>query len=194
MLIGTIGQVGIVNWALDNIKNICTSDAINGFTCPFSQTNFNTSIIWGGIGPRRFFSTESGYRSLFYLLIIGGLLPVIVHILKRKYPRSFWKNVSVPLLLGGLNYIPPATGMNYGSWAIVGLFFGVFMRRRHNRWWRRYNFILSSSLESSVSFGGMIIFFAVYYSGVSGRLKWWGTEVYKVRFVFGFVWDGMRWC
>ncbi|KAL2788763.1 OPT superfamily oligopeptide transporter [Aspergillus keveii] len=179
MLIGTIGQVGIVNWALDNIKNICTSDAINGFTCPFSQTNFNTSIIWGGIGPRRFFSTESGYRSLFYLLIIGGLLPVIVHILKRKYPRSFWKNVSVPLLLGGLNYIPPATGMNYGSWAIVGLFFGVFMRRRHNGWWRRYNFILSSSLESSVSFGGMIIFFAVYYSGVSGRLKWWGTEVYK---------------
>ncbi|KAL2809107.1 OPT superfamily oligopeptide transporter [Aspergillus granulosus] len=179
MIISTIGQVAIVNWALDNIKGICTSDAINGFTCPFSQTNFNTSIIWGGIGPRRFFSPESGYRNLFYLLIIGAVLPVIVHVLKRKYPLSFWKHVSVPLLLGGLNYIPPATGINYGSWAIVGLFFGVFMRRRHNAWWRRYNFILSSSLESSVSFGGMVIFFAVYYSGVSGRLKWWGTEVYK---------------
>ncbi|KAL4908705.1 hypothetical protein BDW74DRAFT_173937 [Aspergillus multicolor] len=179
MIIGTMGQVGIVNWALDNIKDICTSDAINGFTCPFSQTNFNTSIIWGGIGPRRFFSPDSRYRSLFYFLILGGLLPVIVHVLKRKYPRSFWKHVSVPLLLGGLNYIPPATGLNYGSWAIVGLFFGVFMRRKHNGWWRRYNFILSSSLESSVSLGGMIIFFAVYYSGVLGRLNWWGTEVYK---------------
>lgn len=76
--------------------------------------------------------------------------------------------------------MPPATGMNYGSWAIVGLFFGYFVRKRYNYWWRRYNFILSSSLETSVSLAGVIIFFAVYYSGVSDRLTWWGTDVYKV--------------
>lgn len=169
-----------MNWALGHIKNICTTEAINGFSCPFSRTGFNTSVIWGAIGPRRFFSPESGYRDLFYLLIIGGILPVLVHLLKRRYPLSFWKNVSVPLLLGGLNYIPPATGMNYGSWVIVGLFFGHFMRKRYNDWWRRYNFILSSSLETSVSLAGVIIFFAVYYSGAADRLTWWGTEVYKV--------------
>ena len=172
--------MAVVNWALENIQGICTSDAINGFTCPFSQTNFNTSIIWGAIGPRRFFSPSSGYRDLFYLLIIGATLPILVHLLRRKYPRSFWKHVNVPLLLGGLNYIPPATGMNYGSWAIVGLIFGYFIRKNYNNWWRRYNFILSSSLESSVSLAGMVIFFTIYYTGVSGRLKWWGTEVYKV--------------
>ena len=169
-----------MNWALGHIKGICTTEAINGFSCPYSRTNFNTSVIWGAIGPRRFFSPESGYRDLFYLLIIGAILPVLVHLLKRRYPLSFWKNVSVPLLLGGLNYMPPATGMNYGSWAIVGLFFGYFVRKRYNYWWRRYNFILSSSLETSVSLAGVIIFFAVYYSGVSDRLTWWGTDVYKV--------------
>jgi hypothetical protein len=67
MIIGTIGQVAIVNWAVDNIKGICTSDAIDRCACPFSQTDFDTSIIGGGIGPRWFFSPESGYRSLFCL-------------------------------------------------------------------------------------------------------------------------------
>lgn len=180
IIIGTIGQVAVVNWALGNIQGICTTDALNGFTCPFSRTSFNTSIIWGAVGPRRFFSADSGYRNLFYLIIIGATLPVIVHLLKRRYPTSFWKNVSVPLLLGGLNYIPPATGMNYGSWAIVGLFFGYFVRKRYNGWWRRYNFVLDSALESSVSLAAFVIFFAIYYSGVSDRLSWWGTDVYKV--------------
>ncbi|KAE8381469.1 oligopeptide transporter [Aspergillus bertholletiae] len=179
IIIGTVGQVAVVNWALGHIHGICTTDALNGFTCPFSRTNFNTSIIWGAVGPRRFFSADSGYRNLFYLIIIGGTLPVIVHLLKRRYPTSFWRNASVPLLLGGLNYIPPATGMNYGSWAIVGLFFGYFVRKRHNRWWRRYNFVLDSALESSVSLAAFVIFFTIYYSGVSDRLSWWGTEVYK---------------
>lgn len=76
--------------------------------------------------------------------------------------------------------MPPATGMNYGSWAIVGLVFGVFVRRTHKSWWQRYNFVLGSALDSSVSLAGMVIFFAVYYTGASDRLKWWGTEVYKV--------------
>lgn len=117
---------------------------------------------------------------MFYLSIIGAILPVLVYLLKRRYPGSFWKSVSVPLLLGGLNYMPPASGMNYGSWAVVGLIFGYFVRKRYNGWWRRYNFILSSSLETSVSLAGVVIFFAVYYPGVSDRVAWWGTDVYKV--------------
>ncbi|OJJ03412.1 hypothetical protein ASPVEDRAFT_890167 [Aspergillus versicolor CBS 583.65] len=177
--IGTVGQVAVINWALGHIKGICTSDAINGFSCPFARTDFNTSIIWGAIGPRRFFSTVSGYRSLFYLLILGGSLPVLVFLLRRRYPKSMWRYVNVPLFLGGLNYIPPATGMNYGSWAIVGLVFGVFIRRNHNAWWRSYNYVLGSALDSSVSLAGLIIFFTIYYTGASDKFSWWGTEVYK---------------
>ncbi|KAH8431632.1 uncharacterized protein LDX57_009289 [Aspergillus melleus] len=142
IIIGTICQVAVINWALGHIKGICTTDAINGFSCPFARTDFNTSIIWVAIGPRRFFSGSSGYRSLFYILILGGALPILVFLLERRYPKSMWRYVNVPLFLGGLNYIPPATGMNYGSWAIVGLFFGVFVRRKENGWWRSYNYVL----------------------------------------------------
>ncbi|CAG7985323.1 unnamed protein product [Penicillium olsonii] len=179
IIIGTIGQVSVMNWALGHIQGICTTDAINGFSCPFARTDFNTSIIWGAIGPRRFFSAESGYRNLFLLLILGGVLPVIVFFLRKRYPTSVWKFVNVPLFLGGLNYIPPATGMNYGSWAIVGIFFGFYIRTNYNSWWRSYNYVLGSALDSSVSLAGLVIFFTVYYTGASDKFSWWGTTVYK---------------
>jgi OPT family oligopeptide transporter len=172
----------VLNWALANIKGVCTADAVNGFTCPFSRTHFNTSTIWGAVGPRRFFSTSSTYHALLYFFILGLVLPVLVYLLKRRYPRSFWRHAHVPLLLGGLNYLPPASGTNYGSWVIVGLLFGVVVKRRWSAWWKRYTFVLSAALDSSVAIASVLIFFAVFYTGAADGLRWWGTEVYKVSF------------
>jgi hypothetical protein len=81
-----------------------------------------------------------------YFFIIGAVLPIPVYLLSHRYPNSLWKGVHIPLFLGGLNYLPPATGMNYGSWAIVGLNFGWLIRKRVHGWWSKYNFVLSSAL------------------------------------------------
>ncbi|KAB2580636.1 Glutathione transporter 1 [Lasiodiplodia theobromae] len=192
LAISTISQVSVVNWALTHIPSICTADAPNGFTCPFSRTHFNTSIIWGAIGPRRFFSSSSGgspYHGLLYFFLLGGILPVLAWLLKRRYPTNrIWAKAHVPLFLGGLNYIPPASGTNYGSWAIVGLVFGVLVKRKAARWWKKYNFVLSAALDCSVAIAGVIIFFAVFYSGASKHLSWWGTQVYKVSVKPSIIW------
>lgn len=184
MIFGTLSSVAVLNWSLGNISNVCTSDAVNGFSCPFSRTKFNTSLIWGAIGPRHYFTNGIGYSSLLYFFIIGAVLPIPVYFLKRRYPNSLWRRVHIPLFLGGLNYLPPATGTSYGSWAVVGLTFGWWIRRRVWGWWYKYNFVLSSALDSSVSIAGVVIFFAVYFSGASKGFSWWGTEVYKVCFFF----------
>ncbi|KAM0507663.1 hypothetical protein ACHAPB_002354 [Verticillium nonalfalfae] len=42
IVMGTLGQVSTLNWALEHIPHICTDAAPNGFTCPFSRTHFNT--------------------------------------------------------------------------------------------------------------------------------------------------------
>ncbi|KAF1933125.1 OPT superfamily oligopeptide transporter [Didymella exigua CBS 183.55] len=177
--IATLAQVGVLNWALTNISGVCTSAAVNGFTCPFSRTHFNTSTIWGAVGPRRFFSANATYHDLLYFFILGLMLPVVVYALKRRYPRSFWRHAHVPLLLGGLNYLPPASGTNYGSWAIVGLVFGVYVKRKYALWWKRYTFVLSAALDSSIAIAAVIIFFAVFWTKVSENFSWWGTTVYK---------------
>jgi OPT family oligopeptide transporter len=43
-------------WALDNIPDICKPHQKSFFTCPNLDTYLNSSILWGGIGPKRFFS------------------------------------------------------------------------------------------------------------------------------------------
>ncbi|KAJ5578797.1 uncharacterized protein N7459_007761 [Penicillium hispanicum] len=179
MVAGTLSSLGVLNWSLNHIKGVCTSAASNGFSCPYSTTHFNTSLIWGAVGPRRYFTNHIGYSSLLYFFIIGAVLPIPIHFLGRRYPNSLWKRVHIPLFLGGLNYLPPATGMNYGSWAIVGLAFGWLVRKRSHGWWSKYNFVLSSAMDSSVGVAGVIIFFTIYFTGASKHFSWWGTEVYK---------------
>ncbi|KAI3559241.1 OPT family small oligopeptide transporter [Colletotrichum abscissum] len=181
LVIGSLGQVSVLNWALNHIPEICSTNAPNGFTCPFSRTHFNTSMVWGALGPRRFFADGAMYRSLLWFFLVGAVLPVVVYLVrKRVFPEAKWlKKVHIPLFLGGLNYIPPASGTNYGSWAIVGLVFGLLIKRRQRTWWRRYNFVLSSALDCSVAIAGIVIFFAIFYTGASKKLTWWGTEVHK---------------
>ncbi|KAK2674530.1 Oligopeptide transporter, OPT superfamily [Fusarium oxysporum f. sp. vasinfectum] len=182
LIIGTLGQVSVLNWALGNIPNVCNAKlAPNGFTCPFSRTHFNTSMVWGALGPRRFFEPGALYRPLLWFFLVGALLPVVVYLLRTKaFPHINWlKKIHVPLFLGGLNYIPPASGVNYGSWALFGLLFGVLVKKRKASWWHRFNFVLSSALDCSVAIAGIVIFFAVFYTGAADNFSWWGTTVYK---------------
>ncbi|KAF3345688.1 Evolved beta-galactosidase subunit alpha, partial [Verticillium dahliae VDG2] len=171
IVMGTLGQVSTLNWALEQIPHICTDAAPNGFTCPFSRTHFNTSMVWGALGPRRFFAPGAHYRQLLWMFLLGALLPIAVWALKKYlFPHTRWlRKIHVPVFLGGLNYIPPASGTNYGSWAIVGLVFGLWLKRRERDWWRRYNFVLSSALDCSVAIAGVIIFFAVFYTGAANN-------------------------
>ncbi|KAL4781301.1 OPT oligopeptide transporter protein-domain-containing protein [Aspergillus varians] len=159
MLFGTVASLLTLNWSFAHIPHVCTSDAPNGFTCPFSTTHFNTSLIWGAIGPRRFFAEN--YRELLYFPIIGAGIGLPIWVLRKKFPGkngggAMWKKVHIPLFLGGLNYLPPATGMNYASWVVVGLVFGWVVKRRVVGWWGKYNFVLSAALDTSlVGDGGL---------------------------------------
>ncbi|KAF2010984.1 OPT family small oligopeptide transporter [Aaosphaeria arxii CBS 175.79] len=191
ILFGTLSQVAVVNWALNHIPNICTKKAPNGFTCPFSQTHFNTSLIWGAVGPRRFFASGALYQPLLWFFLVGAVLPVIVYFARRRFFfGSRWlSKVHIPVFLGGLNYIPPASGMNYASWAIVGLVAGLWVKRRQREWWTRYNFILSSALDCSVAICGIVIFFAIFYTGAAAKFSWWGTTVNSVSWISSLALD-----
>ncbi|OAQ64725.2 sexual differentiation process protein isp4 [Pochonia chlamydosporia 170] len=179
LVIGSVSQVAVLNWALNHIPRICTSKAPNGFTCPFSRTHFNTSMVWGAVGPRKFFAPGTPYRPLLWFFLLGFLLPIAVYGIRRAFPKARWlRRVHVPLLLGGLGYIPPASGTNYGAWAIVGLLFGLLIKKKRNIWWNKYNFVLSASLDCSTAIAGILIFFAVVYTGASKNLAWWGTKVH----------------
>jgi hypothetical protein len=98
---------------------------------------FTSSIIWGLIGPERLFSKGYLYHPQLYALIIGAIIPIPLWLWVRKWPRSIFRNVNVPVIINGGFSIPPATGINYSSFFIVGFIFQFWVRRRHFAWWSK---------------------------------------------------------
>ncbi|KAF5377622.1 hypothetical protein D9615_005109 [Tricholomella constricta] len=167
----------VQDWMLNNIEDVCTRTQKDGFVCPSSNTFATASLIWGGIGPQRLFSPGAPYSALLWFFLVGGLAPIPFYLLSRRYPLSFWRYINIPVCFAGLGALPPASGINYASWGIVGFIFNFFIRRYHFRWWMRYNYILSAALEAGVVIALIVIFFAIQYpTGI--EIEWWGNMVW----------------
>ena len=94
------------------------------------------------------------------------------------------KYLNWPVIFSGTGLIPPATPLNFVSWAIVGFVFNYVIRRRHFSWWTKYNYVLSAAMDSSVAIAVVLIFFCLEYpkNGTIGEntiLKWWGNTVFQ---------------
>lgn len=81
--------------------------------------------------------------------------------LAHRFPFSCYRYINIPLFFAGLSAMPPASGINYVSWVLTGLLFNLVIRRRHFRWWMRYNYILSAALDSGLALCMIIFFFAL---------------------------------
>ncbi|KAH9050471.1 OPT-domain-containing protein [Lactarius hengduanensis] len=178
-IVAVFSSIVAEKWALDNIPDICSPDQSARFTCPNLDVFNTSSIIWGGIGPARLFSAGAIYYPIVWFFLIGAALPVPFYYLARRYPRSAWRYVHIPVSLVGANTVPPANGLNFSSWILVGFVFQWFMRRFHFRWWMRYNYLLATGLDFGVLLGLTVIFFALQLPKGGIELNWWGNTVWQ---------------
>lgn len=187
-LASSLTQIGVLNWMFSYIPGLCTPEAINGFNCPIARVHFNGSILWGVVGPQRFFGPGGLYRPLVWAFLVGAVAPLGAWLLGRHSKKSFWRLVNFPILFGSLSWIPPATGLNFSIWALVCFVFNYLIRRRRTAWWEKYAMTLSAALDSGLAFAVVVVFFAFVYPGWVDGFKWWGTEIYKqVRYVFALL-------
>ncbi|KAL9008099.1 MAG: hypothetical protein Q9173_006740 [Seirophora scorigena] len=179
-LVSSFTQIGVLNWMFANMPSLCSPDAINGFSCPLARVHFNGSILWGVVGPHRFFGPGALYRPLIWFFLIGAIAPMIIFAVGRKKPlNSIWRKINLPVLFGSLSWIPPATGLNFSIWAVVCFVFNSVLRRRKPEWWGKYSMTLSAALDSGLAIGVVVIFFGFVFPGWMKGFSWWGTEVYK---------------
>ncbi|MCJ1429660.1 hypothetical protein MMC29_007575, partial [Sticta canariensis] len=179
-LVASVTQIGVLNWMFTHIPSICTPEAINGFTCPIARVHFNGSILWGVVGPQRFFGKGGLYRPLVWAFLIGAIAPILIWLVgRRSASSSVWRKINLPVVFGTLSFIPPATGLNFSVWAVVCFSVNSVIRRRAPAWWGKYTMTLSAALDSGLAFAVVIIFFVIIYPGFMEGFKWWGTEIYK---------------
>jgi OPT family oligopeptide transporter len=138
-ILGALTQTGVTLWMLGNIPNICSSTQSSSFTCPNGRTVFSSSVIWGLIGPGRLYSVGKRYSSLLHFFWIGALMPVVTWLLYKKTGKKIFKDVNWPLFFVGTYNVPPATGINYTSWALVNWVFNGYIKAKFFAWWTKYN-------------------------------------------------------
>jgi OPT family small oligopeptide transporter len=171
-----IVQICVMNWALGNIPDICEPDQANNYTCPGSRVYFTASVIWGAIGPARIFSGNALYSSLQWFWLVGAATPVLTWLLARRWPKSIWRYVNVPVIYGGSGALPPASVYIYLCWGMIGTIFNFFIKRRYTGWWLQYNYITSAALDCGLIISTLVIFFTLYLTETK-HIDWWGNTV-----------------
>ncbi|KAF7526225.1 hypothetical protein G7054_g10828 [Neopestalotiopsis clavispora] len=171
IIVSWITQTGVNTWALNHIAGVCTTSMT--YICPIARSFESSIIIWGLIGPKRFFGPESMYSGILWWLIPGALLPILARWFAKRYPQSLAKHIHIPLMMSATASIPPATAINFIPWTLVGLFFNWFVKRRWNDWWLKYNYMLSAGLDGALGVTTLLIFFCLNYPGVV--FNWWGN-------------------
>ncbi|KAG6003306.1 hypothetical protein E4U21_002194 [Claviceps maximensis] len=171
-------QIVVLNLALAHIPDVCEQHQRDHFTCPGGRVFYAASVIWGLIGPDRMFSPGRVYSSLFLFFVLGAILPILVYLAAKRWPKSPLplRSIMTPLIFGGAGAIPPATPLNYFSWGIVGFIFQYWVKKRHFGWWSRLNFLTSSGLDLGLALATLFIFFAFSMRGIEAP-RWWGNDI-----------------
>lgn len=161
---------------MNNIPGVCTMEAPNRFTCPYVNSFFTASVLWGTIGPRKIFGLAGQYTMLLLGFPLGLAIALAFWAIKRRFPHHSWlRQVHPVVLLSGaihwapynLSYIWPAVPFAYLSWQ--------YFKKRWAGLWSEYNFVLSSALSSGIAVAGLVIFFAIQWPGI--QIHWWGNTV-----------------
>ncbi|OAA56939.1 oligopeptide transporter 4 [Niveomyces insectorum RCEF 264] len=191
-LAASVTQIAVLNWMFRHVPGLCTPSAVNGFTCPIARVHFNGSILWGVVGPGEFFGRGAVYRPLVWSFLVGALAPIPLWLYSRRRPhktgssgssssrrKNFVRKINLPVLLGSIGWIPPATGLNFSVWALVCYVFNYRIKHAAPAWWAKYTMTLSAALDAALASGIVVVFFVFVYPGLLDRFHWWGTEVYR---------------
>lgn len=168
-IIAVFVQLGAAYWLMNTVKDICTDEGFP-FTCRQGRNYYSIITIWGVIGPARQFSGQ--YRSLYWLFLAGAFLPVPFWLLQKKYPKSFWRYVNIPLALTHIGYMPNAPTHDFVMFTLFCFIFNYVLLKYRNIWWTKYNFTLTAALDTGLAISGII----GYYALKNVHVSWWGTQ------------------
>ncbi|KAJ6460926.1 small oligopeptide transporter [Mycena sanguinolenta] len=174
-------QLGVQSWMFAHIPDLCSPGQPAHWNCAPTRVFGTASVIWGLIGPHRFFSNGKVYFALVFFFVIGAACPILLWLVTRRRRNTILNYIR--LIFSALGQIPPATAINYVPWAVFGFIFQYLVRRKYFAYWTKYNYVLSAALDAGTAFGLMLVFFCLQYPlngtiGSNSVLKWWGNAVH----------------
>ncbi|KAI9155531.1 Sexual differentiation process protein isp4 [Paramyrothecium foliicola] len=176
VLVSTIVCVGVLNFQMTQIDDVCTKDAQYKLLCPGVNTFFTASVLWGTVGPGRIWGPDGQYSEILIGFPLGVAIVIFFFVLSKKFPKWTWTRQIHPvaMMYGGIvwapynmSYVWPSVPIAYFSW--------VFLKSRHLGFWSKYNFVLSAAWSCGIAVAGIIIFFSLQFTET--EFEWWGNTV-----------------
>lgn len=171
-VVSTLVCVGILNFQMTQIPEVCSPTQPDHFTCPGTNTFFTAAVLWGTLGPRRMFGAGAIYNGLLWCFLIGAVLPFPFYFLGKKY-KTF-ERFHVPVFLYGALLWAPYSLANIWSAMPIAYFFNVFVKKRYLAWWSKYNYLTTTSFTSAIALSAIVMFFALQWPGVV--ISWSGND------------------
>ncbi|KAK9293370.1 hypothetical protein L1049_021362 [Liquidambar formosana] len=165
-------------WMMEAIPNLCDTNLLphdSPWTCPMDRVFYDASVIWGLVGPRRIFGNLGAYSNVNWFFFGGAVAPLLVWLAHKAFPSASWiRLIHMPVLLGATSMMPPASAVNFTSWILVGFLSGFVLFRYRQKWWERYNYVLSGGLDAGTAFMTVLLFIALQYKNIG--IDWWGSN------------------
>ncbi|XP_047336070.1 oligopeptide transporter 7-like [Impatiens glandulifera] len=175
VLISVIVHLSTAWWLIETIPDICQSSS-SIWTCPTDTVYYDSTVIWGLIGPRRIFGSQGTYRAINWFFLGGAVAPMIVWLAHKRFPEKKWiRLINMPILIGATVKMPPASAVNYTSWILVGFLSGFVVYRTRPELWKRYNYVLSGALDAGLAFMAVLLYLCLGMEGIS--LDWPGNDL-----------------
>ncbi|XAR55181.1 hypothetical protein NMG60_11030601 [Bertholletia excelsa] len=193
-IVGTLvaGSVYLATawWLMETIPEICQSSS-SVWTCPSDTVFYDASVIWGLIGPRKIFGDQGTYGAVNWFFLAGTIAPLLVWLAHKAFPnQELIRLINMPVLIGATAMMPPATAVNYTTWIFVGFLSGFVVYRYRPDLWKRYNYVLSGSLDAGLAFMGVLLYLCLRLEDVS--LSWWGNELDRCDYASCPTADGVK--
>lgn len=103
------------------------------------------------------FGNGSIYAAFNWFWLLGALLTISFYVVLGVFPHKKLRWLHAPVLLGAMAWLPSATPLSFGSWAIVGLIFNYAIKKRFGGWWSHGGriIIILPQLHWTAAFGSL---------------------------------------
>ncbi|KAJ7470934.1 OPT oligopeptide transporter [Mycena latifolia] len=136
-----------------------------------TQQYNSASIAMGALG-KELFVFGKPYWLIPFAIFLGLFMPLPVWLVwKFSSPKSriseFMKYLNLPIILLFVGALPAGVNGQWTTCMILGVYSQWWLRKKHPRWFRKYNYIMSTALDGGSSVVLFILSLAVF--GASGR-------------------------
>ncbi|CAO3645188.1 unnamed protein product [Cunninghamella blakesleeana] len=176
-IIGCIFNYIINNTIINSQRDILTdpdtkSTIWNGASF---QTMNSAALTWGAVGPIAMFGPGTQYSIILWAFLIGFLLPIPFWALHRYYPKVGFNYVNIPMILIGLVTVPGSATAQVTVSFMITIFSQWYLKKYYRNRFVKYNYLISSALDSGTS---LCVFFVAFAfmgggNGVSTPFPYW---------------------